>query len=185
MTFNLNTTTQIQTATTKLKMILWSKVFKGDKNCTFNQKQLLVSRDGSGVDLLSFCCISVKRKKPKSFSCRGIKFVVMSFPFVFLQECSQLLIMCSNYGWLKFIVDNVWTLISSMIKTSLINQYLGSKIDWHELWFSVLSSVHPWAEMLRLTGPAIKKKGQHTLRLCQTALWILTVMVCLFETQKT
>lgn len=89
----------------------------------------------------------------------------MSFPFVFFQECSQLLIMCSNYGWLKFIVDNVWTLISSMIKTSLINQYLGSKIDWHELLFSVLSSVHPWAEMLRLTGPAIKKKGQHTLRL--------------------
>lgn len=52
MTFNLNTATQIQTGTTKIKMILWSKVFKGDKNYTFNQKQLLVSPDGSGVDLL-------------------------------------------------------------------------------------------------------------------------------------
>lgn len=70
-----------------------------------------------------------------------------------------------HYGRLKFIVDNVWTLISSMIKTSLINQYLESKTDWHELLFSVLSSVHTWGEMLRLTGPAIKKKGQRTLRL--------------------
>lgn len=70
-----------------------------------------------------------------------------------------------HYGRLKFIVYNVWTLISSMIKTSLINQYLGIKIDWNELLFSVLSSVHSWGEMLRLTGPAIKKKGQHTLRL--------------------
>lgn len=65
MTFNLNTATQIQTGTTKIKMILWSKVFKGDTNCTFNQKQLLVSPDGSGVDLLSLCCVSVKRNKPK------------------------------------------------------------------------------------------------------------------------
>lgn len=70
-----------------------------------------------------------------------------------------------HYGWLKFIVYNVWTLISSIIKTSLINQYLGSNRDWNEPLFSVVSPVHPWGEMLRLRGPAIKKKGQHTLRL--------------------
>lgn len=89
-----------------------------------------------------------------------------------------------HYGWLKFIVYNVWTLISSMIKTSLINQYLGSKIDWNELLFSVLSSVHSWSEMLRLTRPAIKKKGQHTLRLSGSSLNTDSDGLCLWNSEN-
>lgn len=65
MTVNLNTVTGIQIGTTKIKVILWSKVFKGDKNVHLAKKQLLVFPDGNGVDLLSLCCVSVKRKKPK------------------------------------------------------------------------------------------------------------------------
>lgn len=70
-----------------------------------------------------------------------------------------------HYGLLKFTVCNVRTLISLMIKTPLINQYLGSHTDWSELLFSVVSSVHACGEMLRLTGSVIKKKRQNTPKL--------------------
>lgn len=70
---------------------------------------------------------------------------------------------------------------SVMIKISMINQYLGSNIDWSEL-FSVVSSAHPCGEMLRLTGSVIKKKRQNTPKLVSQPLYIDSD--CFFETRK-
>lgn len=168
VTFSLKTVKQVQIEiTTKINFFCSQK--KGIKT-VYLVEMTLFSPDRECVYLFSWFEFQPREWSQSSLLLRGARFVLTIFPFVFYKNAanSRLCVMdrkmtCMDmYGLLNFIVYDVWTLISIMIKAPLIHQYLESKTDWCALLFSGVSSVLPCSEMLRLTGSVIEKKRWNT-----------------------